>query len=124
MTKAVLGFIDKILSEAGLNYELEEWTAKIEYPYWVGSYTTYEAENEDGMCEADFTLSGFSRDKWITLENDREIIESLFSDCTTILENGSGVDISYNGCLIVPTGDAELKRMQITLKIKEWKVNT
>lgn len=124
MTKALLHYIDKRLSDAGINYELAEWTAEISYPYWVGDYNENGAENEDGMFECDFTLDGFSRGKWITLENDREIIESIFSDCTTILDNGSGIDVSYSGSMIVPTGDAELKRMQIKLKIKEWKVIT
>ncbi len=123
MTKNALAFVHDTLLDGGINYEFGDYNSDIKYPYWVGEYFDHGDENEDGMSESDFTLSGFSRGKWLSLENDRERIESIFSDCTTILKNGSGVAITYEGCLIVPTGDAELKRMQITLKIKEWKVN-
>ena len=122
MTKAVLKYIDQRLTENGLNYEFGEWTSSKVYPYFVGEYSDAGWDTEDGLTESDFTLNGFTRAAWVDLEDAREIIENLFSDCTTILENGSGIDISYSGCLIIPTGDDELKRMQITLRIKEWKV--
>ena len=123
MTKSVLEFISTKLTQAGINYEYGEWNSTVRYPYFVGSYNEYEPTEEDGLHEADFTLDGFSRGSWIALENAKETIEQAFYDCTSILDNNSGVDISYGGALIVPTGDAELKRIQITLKIKEWKVN-
>lgn len=122
MTKTALKFINNTLESAGINYDFAERKRAVVYPYWVGEYTDLGADNEDGMSEANFTLDGWTRGEWLDLENDRETIESLFNDCTTILENGSGIDISYAGAQIIPTGDAELKRMQINLTIKEWKV--
>ena len=38
-------------------------------------------------------------------------------------EDGSAVAIFYATSLVVPTGDAELKRIQINLDVKEWSVN-
>ena len=122
MTKEVLKFISDKLTKSKINYSFGEWTSDIVYPYFVGEYVDFGAANEDGLYESDFTLIGFSRDAWLTLEKARETIEKLFADCTTILKNGSGVDISYSGCRIIPTGDDELKRIEINLKIKEWKV--
>lgn len=122
MTKAALKFINDTLENAGINYDFAERKRGIIYPYWVGEYADLGAENEDGMSEYSFTLNGWTRGEWLDLENERETVESFFSDCTTILENGSGIDISYAGAQIIPTGDAELKRMQINLNIKEWKV--
>lgn len=58
---------------------------------------------------------------WIGLENAKEAIERNFSK-TAILPNGNGIAVSYGGALIIPTGDAELKRIQINLTIKEWRV--
>lgn len=40
-----------------------------------------------------------------------------------MVEDGSAVAIFYAGSIIVPTGDGELKSIQINLHIKEWKVN-
>ena len=37
-------------------------------------------------------------------------------------ESGSVVAIFYANSFDVPTGDAELKKMQINLMIKEWSV--
>ena len=122
MTKTLLKFINDKLTSASINYELGEWASDIVYPYFVGEYYETGFDTESGLSECDFTLDGFTRDTWDTLETARETIERLFSDCTTILENGSGVDISYSDSLIVPTGDSELKRIKISLKIKEWKV--
>lgn len=122
MTKTLLKFISDQLESAKINYEYGEWNSEIVYPYFVGEYTDLEPYTEDGLQESDFTLNGFTRGGWIDLETAKETIERLFQDYTTILDNGSGISISYSGCLIVPTGDAELKRIQITLKIKEWKV--
>lgn len=123
MSKDVLCFIDKILTSEKINYEFGEWTSDIVYPYFVGEYQESPPTTEDGLHEATFILVGFSRGSWLDLENAKETIEKLFSNLTTILSNGSGLAIFYDGAMIVPTGDAELKRIEIRLNIKEWKVN-
>ena len=130
MTKAVLEFINNKLTSQSINYEFGKWNSDIVYPYFVGEYFETNFDSECGLHEYDFELQGFSRrgvdsavGAWEALENAREVIESLFTDCTEILKNGSGIDISYSGSLPIPTGDSELERMQINLKIKEWKVN-
>lgn len=120
MTKEVLAFIDNQLSTSNINYEFGEWTSEVVYPYFVGEYSEIESMTEDGLQETDFILNGFSRGKWIDLENARQTIENLFN-ITTILNN-IGVVVLYSGSLVVPTGDAELKRIQINLRVKEWKV--
>lgn len=122
MTEYVLKLINDLLTQGGIHYEFGEWNSDLIYPYFVGEYTEIEPYSEDGLHEADFMLNGFSNGTWAELEAAKAIIEGLFSNCTTILENGSGVDISYAGSLIVPTGDATLKRIQVNLRIKEWKV--
>lgn len=123
MTKEVLAFISSQLTEAGINYEYGEWTSDVSYPYFVGEYSESEPMTEDGLHEADFILNGFTKGSWLDLEEAKNKIENVFTFNTSILANGSGVDVSYSGSLIIPTGNAELKRIQINLKIKEWKVN-
>lgn len=123
MTKELLKYIDNTLTNAGINYEFGEWTSDIKYPYFTGEYQESPAVTEDRLQEATFILNGFSRGSYTDLEQAREIIENLFTYSTAILENGSGVSIEYDGALIVPTDDAELKRIQINLSIKEWSVN-
>ena len=121
MMEAVLAYINNKLTEAGVNYEFGEWRGKLVYPYWVGEYSETPSMNEDGAVEATLKLNGFTRGGWLGFENEKRKIEAVFYHNTSILDDGSGVDISYSGSLIVPTGDAELKRMEITLSIKQWR---
>ena len=54
MTIEALGIIDRLLTDAGINYEYYEWTSDLAYPYWVGEYQEVEPLNEDGMSESTF----------------------------------------------------------------------
>lgn len=123
MSKASLKIISDKLTGAGINYEFGEWTSDVIYPYFVGEYQESEPITEDGLIESTFILTGFSRGSWLELENAKEIIQRLFSNFTIITESGSGLAIYYAGALIVPTGDAELKRIEIRLNVNEWMVN-
>lgn len=124
MSIEAMGLVNSKLQTLGINYEFGEWTQEPIYPYFVGEYQESEAMNEDGMQECLFILTGFHRGKWLDLEQAKQKIENSFKDGdSAIVESGSAIVIFYSDSLIVPTGDAELKRMQINLKIKEWKVN-
>lgn len=124
MSIAVLNYISDALESAGINYEFGQWSSDpVPDPYFVGEYTEPESMTEDGLQEATFLLTGFSRSTWAVLESAKEKIEKLFSSNIRVLSSGSGVGIFYAGAMIVPTDDAELKRIQINLTIKEWKVN-
>ena len=126
MTTAPLKIISDGMSELGLEYGFGEYAGDpVVYPYFVGEYTETEPFTEDGLQESTFLLTGFSRGSWLVLEQAKESIETYFSRVsgrTVIADNGSGVAIFYASSMIVPTGDAELKRIQINLNIQEWKV--
>ena len=124
MSIEVLKFINNKLVENGINYEFMQWNKDIVYPYFVGEYQEEEPLNEDGMQETLFMLTGFSKGSYLKLEQEKEKIEKIFNSVTVILPNGNGLAVFYSGSLVIPTGDAELKRIQINLAIKEWKVNT
>lgn len=121
MTIQALGFITKLLKDNGINYEYGEWTSKVAYPYFVGEYTENEALTENGMLETNFVLNGFTRGSWLDLEQAKQTIKDL-ANYQCLLENGNGFSIKYGNSLIIPTGDIELKRIQINLRIKEWSV--
>lgn len=125
MTDESLAFIDRALSGAGINYEFGEYTSELQYPYFVGEYAETDVENEDGMQETSFILSGFSRDTWLTLEKAKNTIKKLFHPIegrTAILESGSGIAVFYARSNNIPTGDYQLKRIEIILTVKEWSV--
>lgn len=112
----------------GINYDFEEWKGKPLYPYVTGEYQEVETLNEEGEGETQFILNVFARG--ITTHADMEEVKNKIKKhfptvggrlATT--ESGSRVAIFYANTLSnLPTGDAELKRIQINLKIKEWSV--
>ncbi len=111
----------------GLAYGFGEYAAvPVVYPYFVGEYTETEPFSEHGLQETTFLLTGFSRGSWMALEEAKEKIENYFNKVSgkvVMVEDGTAVAIFYASSVIVPTGDAELKRIQINLSIKEWSVN-
>ena len=123
MSIEALKFINDKLDENNINYEFMQWTKDIVYPYFVGEYQEAESINEDGLQESTFILSGFSKGSWIGLEQAKEKIEKIFNSLAVILPNGNGMAVFYSGSLVIPTGDEKLKRIQINLQVKEWKVN-
>lgn len=128
MSKEVLKLVSDAMEALGIEYAFGVYEGNpVVYPYFVGEYTETESTTEDGLQESTFMLTGFSRDTWLTLETAKERIENCFNQVsgkTVITDSGSGVAIFYAHSLIVPTGDAELKSIQVNLSIKEWKVTT
>lgn len=129
MSKQVLKIVSDAMKFLGLEYGFGEYSGndkgKIIYPYFVGEFTETESNTEDGLQEGTVLLTGFTRDKWLTLEDARERIEIYFnrvSGKTVITDSGSAVAVFYGHSMVVPTGDAELKSIQINLRTKEWKV--
>lgn len=125
MSKASLQIIADAMRELGLAYGFMEYAGDLVYPYFVGEYTEQAPTTEDGLQVTNFMLTGFSRGSWLALEEAREQIAQYFgmvSGKTVISDNGSGVAVFYENTLVVPTEDATLKRIQINLHIKEWKV--
>lgn len=127
MTKNVLKIINEAMEALGIEYALGVYEADpVVYPYFVGEYQETEPIYESGLQESTFMLNGFSRDTWLTLEEAKGKIENYFNKISgkiVMVDDGSAVAIFYSNALIVPTGDAELKRIQINLHVKEWSVN-
>lgn len=124
MSISTLKFISEKLERLKIPYAFEEWTAnEVPDPYFVGEYNEVESteREENGYQETAFILTGTGR-KWLGLEQAKEIIENNITE-TAILPNGNGIAVFYSNSFPVPTGDAELKRIQINLTIKEWRVN-
>lgn len=123
MTIAALKFISDALDDLNINYQFGEWsTNPVPDPYFVGEYSESESltREEDGLQESTFMLTGTGTN-WLALEQAKASIENNISK-TAILSSGNGIAVFYAGALMIPTGDAELKRIQINLTIKEWSV--
>ena len=130
MSTDALKIISNAMEALGYNYGFMEYTVEAdeEVPllYFVGEYQEAVPLYENGLQETSFLLTGFSRGTWFALEEAKNIISNYFDRVhgkKVITEEGSAVAIFYENSSVILTGDAELKRIQINLNIKEWRVN-
>lgn len=124
MTSAGLKYINDLFEALEINYEFGEWSsATVPDPYFIGEYNEVDGleKEENGLQETTFIVTGTGR-SWLGLQTAKSKIERNISK-TAILPDGTGIAVFYSSSMIVPTGDAELKRIQINLQIKEWSVN-
>ena len=123
----ILKFIASELQAVGINYEFMEWTdATIPQTYFTGEYIEEPRTTEDGLHGVDFIMMGNTFASWHTLETAKNTIERAFPSVTgktAIMEDGSGVVVFFSHAITIPSQVPELKRIQINLDIKEWKVN-
>lgn len=122
--ETVTSVIASGMKSLGLNYSFMEWEGKPEYPYFIGEYQETEPATEDGLCETSFLLTGFTRGTWEDIERAREKIRDLFHPVTgfVVTVSKSAVAVFYASSFPVQTGDAELKKIQVNLTVKEWRV--
>lgn len=124
MTVAGLGFLNECLTNLEIPYEFMEWTSvPVPDTYWVGQYSEIQSVDEGGQIESDFILMGTTKKKYIELETVKEQIRQEFPDygLTDILSNGWGIAVMFDTAYPVPSVEEGIHRMQITLKVKEWK---
>lgn len=118
-----LKFIKEQMGVIAVPYEFGEWTARIVHPYFTGEITEEPITTEDGAEQSTLILSGFNRGKYIDLETAKAKIKKHFHPVYGLrgdTDSGS-IAVFFDGAFYVPTGEAELKRIEIHLKIKEWK---
>lgn len=120
---SVLQYMSDFMNEMNISYEFGEWTdSTVPNPYFIGEYNEVESMTleENGYQETTFILTGTGSSQ-IKLEAVKDTIKNALPR-TTVLNNGTGITVFYGYSFGVPTGDAQLKRIQINLTIKEWSV--
>ena len=113
------------MSAISVPYEFMRWTdTVIPELYFVGEITESSVMTEDGKEESTMLLTGFSRGSYADMETIKERIKSHFSPVCGLrgrTGDGSTIAVFFDGYFYVPTGEADLKKIQINLKIYEWK---
>lgn len=106
-------------------YRLGQWNSNVTYPYSVGEITEEPVTTEDGHETSTLLITVFHRgdEAILKLEEVKEKIKNHFNPIYGLRgETDSGtIVIYYDGSFFVPTGEADLKKIQINLSIKEWK---
>lgn len=118
-----LKFINEQMDSIAVPYEFGEWTSPVVHPYGVGEITEDPITTEDGAEQSTLLLTFFHRGKMIDLLEIKEKIKKHFPPIYGLrgeTEDGAIV-VFYDGFLPIPSGEADLKKIQINLKIYEWK---
>lgn len=119
-----LKFIAEQMAAIAVPYEFMRWSSEVQYPYFVGEITEEPTTTEDGAERSTMLLVGFTRGSYLDMETIKERIKSHFSPVCGLrgqTSSGSAIAVFFDGCFYVPTGEADLKKLQINLKIYEWK---
>jgi hypothetical protein len=118
-----LGFIKEQMNILAVPYEFAEWTSDVKYPYFVGEIVEEPTNTEDRREESTLILTGFTRGKYIELEEIKEKIKKHFDPIYGLRGDidGGAIAVFFNGSMNFSTGEADLKKIQINLQIIEWK---
>lgn len=119
-----LKFINEQMDNIAVPYEFGEWTSAKKDLYFVGEVTEDPITTEDGLEESTMILTGFFRgDSRLELEKEKQKIKKHFHPIfgmRATTDSGS-IAVFFDGAFYIPSGEAQLLKMQINLKIKEWK---
>lgn len=124
MIETILGIIKDELKSIDVPYEFMRWTSTTNpEKYWIGEYTESPVFTEDGSEEYSLILTGTTKASWLELMQDMAKIKDHFPTVGGLRKTTDigAVVIFYENNFPVPTGDANLKRIQVNLRIKAWK---
>ena len=116
-------FISDQMAAINVPYELGEWASDVIYPYSVGEFTEFSVATEDGAEESELLLSIFNRGNYSDLVRITDKIKKHFpanGGLCAKTDSGS-IAVFFDGSAPIPTNEAGLKKIQINLRIKEWK---
>ena len=118
----IMEFLNSKMLEKKVPYEYGEWTSKLTYPYFVGSFQETENFYEDGRTTGVFTIDGWARGSMLKLFEYVEIIKNTFQSLYEV-KDGTLFFLNYVGALPTPTGENDLYKVSITINTSEWKGN-
>ena len=118
-----LKFINEQMDSIAVPYEFSEWTSPVKYPYGVGEIIEDPITTEDGAEQSTLLLTFFHRGRMIDLLQINEKIKKHFPPVYGLRGDTEGgtIAVFYDGYSSIPSGEADLKKIQINLIIKEWK---
>lgn len=126
MIETILGVIKDEMNIIDVPYAFMRWTSNTTPErYWIGEYTQTTTDTEDGYEEYNILLTGTTKNSWWEMLQDVAKIKEHFSPIGGLPKRTvkGVVVVYYDNSFPVPTGEADLKRTQVNLRIKAWKGN-
>ena len=117
--KKVLKIINDELNTMNIPYTFDGWDNEIELPQFIGEISEVPTLDEDGLSEYTFILTGYA------MKNDNDYLFDVAERLKQRYKPSKIVDkvvIMYDNTIFIDANNEDLKRIQITLKIKKWSV--
>ena len=117
--KNVLTIINREINHMNIPYTFDSWDKELELPQFIGEISETPTLNEDGLSEYTFILTGYA------VKNDNDYLFDVAEQLKKEYKPSKIVDkvvIMYDNTTFIDTNNDDLKRIQITLKIKKWSV--
>lgn len=123
MTNFAFVVIAQAMEALGIEYDIFRYSG-VKSTYFVGTFSQVPVDSESGQTEHSFYITGFSRGKWFELLDAAQRIEDYFTreGRSFVAPSGTTIVVCHETTIPIPEEDLELKSLQITLTIKEWKV--
>ena len=119
-----LKFIKEQMGIIAIPYAFGQWSSEEHNLYFVGEINESTTNTEDGLEQSTMLLTGFCRGDFADLLESMETIKSHFSPVHGLrgqTDSGSTIAVFFDGYFIIPNDGSGVKRIQINLKIYEWK---
>lgn len=116
----ILEFIKDQMDDLNVPYSFWEWHGDPPETYFVGEFSETSSLSEDGHLEGEFSLSGFTRGTYASLDAYRQLIYKRFRNGEKRCGAGGSCAVYYDHSMLVPTGVEGVKRMDIYLTTREW----
>lgn len=121
--KSVLKFIKNEMKQLKIPYDFDEWRKDLTFPYFVGEILEIPTLDEDGQSQYQFILTGTDKETITNMLSVNEKLKNKYKyGYKTLLDNGSGIVITYDNMSPIPSVDDSIRRIQINLKIKIWEI--
>ena len=116
--ETVLSIIAVAMADLGIQYEYERFNGT-GYPYWTGTYTGIDFSAENNRESGQMLLEGWTRERNLPLVRHADQIKKKFRNYQTAGANSSTV-VNFLSAITIPTGEADLKKIQIVLQTEHW----
>ena len=113
----VLETLKNEFEKLNIPYTFDEWDTEMELPQFIGELHENPTLDEDGMSEYKFILTGYAIDYNYLLGIAKQL-KSKYKTSAIV----NGIVIKYDNFTPIDTGTEDYKKIQITLKIKQWSV--
>lgn len=116
-------FMKQQLEALNLPYSLIEWNGDLPKTYWIGEFQEIPTFLENGYSETNFILTGTTRETWYKLYEALDLIKEQFPSEYGLRGNtaNGAIIVNYESSFPIPTSEADIKRIQINIKIQEYK---